>query len=263
MSWSIYCSIGTFVVCSIVLGGQAPAPEPGPATAPPTAPAGAEEPATVVSAFRGMAMYPADRMRILLDQTYDAIDPKARAELTRLLDEYKRKVDAAAEELGRNPPNQFVLTNRAQIEFAENFEMDVLDPWLEANPRAKQALESAELALDDIDYALGEDREQLLAAATRAGLPREKLAEAKRTIEQAAADRVAFLEGIARLQKSLGRVPKDDPRTFQGMTLLSDVELKRLRVAATIRAKLRELLPMDRRDMLDEELAKMGAPGKS
>ena len=39
-----------------------------------------------------------------------------------------------------------------------------------------------------------------------------------------------------------------------------DVELKKLRVAATIRAKLRELLPMDGRDKLDEELAKIGAP---
>ena len=263
MRWLKTCVLPAFVFGSAVLGAEAPAAQPAPATAPATAPAGAEEPATAVSAFRGMAMYPADRTRILLDQTYGAIDPKARAELTRLLDEYKRKVDAAAEEVGRNPPNQFVLTNRAQIEFAENFELEVMEPWLEANPRAKRALESAELALDDIDYALGEDREQLLAAATRAGLPREKLAEARRTIEQAETDLVAFLEGISRLRKSLGRVPKDDPRTFQGMTLLSDVELKRLRVAATIRAKLRELLPMDRRGKLDEELAKMGAPGKS
>jgi len=138
MRWLKTCVLPAFVFGSAVLGAEAPAAQPAPATAPATAPAGAEEPATAVSAFRGMAMYPADRIRILLDQTYGAIDPKARAELTRLLDDYQQKVDAAVEEVRRNPPNRHVLTHRAEIELGENFELDVLDPWFEANPAARR-----------------------------------------------------------------------------------------------------------------------------
>lgn len=224
----------------------------------PTAPAGGrgKDESTPVRVFRTLASFPAQRTRISLSEA-DTVSQKYRAEVLAILDEYERKVDAAAEDVAKNPPDLHALAERAQT-MAEDFEADVLEKWLTAHPDAQAAVDRAADALDDISYALGEDRQQILAAASRAGLPPAKQAEGKKIIDETFAEFQAFGQGIEKQRQELGRLPEGDPRRLEGMTIMADVEMEELRAASTIRQKVRELLPAQRRKQFDEELAKLG-----
>lgn len=206
--------------------------------------------------FYAMAIFPAEQARILALES--DIDNKLRADLLRLLDDYARQVDAATDQVAIDRPNLHALVDQAQGALAADLQYKVLEPWLEAHPNADDAFERVRAEFQAIIDALNEDREKLVLAATSAGLPEGNKKPAKTVVDEAYRGFEEYCQQIERRRKEAGLLPENHPRHLEAMTIITDFELEKLRTAATIRQKLRELVPIDRRELLDDSLRKFG-----
>jgi hypothetical protein len=210
------------------------------------------------AAFRTQVMVVSETAQTRVHLTAsESLGANPRAELTRLLDEFERKVDAQAEQIRANPPEVFELIKQADTmgsEFSEN----PLNKWREANPEAQVVLEKAAALYEAIIDTFLNDRQQLITAASRAGLPEAKRAQAQEMIDATYRSYVEFAKEIGDLQQNGARLPANDPRRYRAMTIIAENEIEKMRAARTIRDKLREFLPPDRRQALDEALMKLG-----
>ncbi len=194
-------------------------------------------------------------MRIYLAAA-DQLAPKARAELTQLLDEYDGKVEQEFAIIEKEGGSWQSVLERT-VEVGEDWKDNVLDKWLTANPDAQEAIDAIANTFDAMFETLGEDRAKLVEAAVRAGLPPSKQSHAREIVDDAYDAFRAYSERIFKLQQEGGRLPETDPRFLEGVNLISDFELEKLRAVASIRDKLRELIPRERHAQFDAELAKL------
>ncbi len=217
---------------------------------PATVPAAGEQ--ATANPFRTQAMVFASQMRVYVNEA-DGIDENDRAELRRLIDEYEGKVDAQA----RQVPATFGPHVEKAEEMAEEFQEKIAENWLPEHPKAQAAIERVEAALMSVADALFGEQDKIVAAAARAGLPKDKQGEASKVVNAAFAELQEYGRRTQEKLQEAGRLPEDDPKRLESMTILADVEMEKLRVATEVRRKLRELLPAERRQQFDDELAKL------
>jgi hypothetical protein len=201
--------------------------------------------------FRGQAMSRADSTRIYA-MVATGIDQSAREELLHLIDEHEAKVNARTAQIQNNAPDLLNEAGRMSGEFAA-----ASDNWFAKNPTAESAINRAAALLDDIIDVLGNDWPRLLTAAERAGLPDEKRKEA-RVVIQAHYDELfrAYRRFEGRKQRS-ARAFETDPDFIEAPGIMADLVIERLQIAKSLRDQLRDLLPAERRDQLDDEIGKV------
>ncbi len=204
--------------------------------------------------FHTQAMMHASLVRIYATEA-QGIGEKDRAELLKLLDDFKHSVNEEVKKLRADLPRPNEIYNRAE-HFGQEFD-ESLEAWLEAHPDAKAAVDRQELIFQLMIDDLLQGGKEVIAAAQRAGLDKGAQNLAKNIVQDAFDGFQQYARGITTWQEVAARAPKDSAQYLESTLIMTNTEMFKLETAQTVRRKLRELIPAQRHAHLDEELVKL------
>ena len=184
------------------------------------------------------------------------VGPDARGRLQALVDDHLRAVDAELARFGQNLPAADRLIAAAD-DSAERFEQAGLKTWADARPEARSVVERRFGIWEAVGQALVHDPERLVAAASAAGLPHDRLADASRLAADARARLKEWGDAGEAHQQRIELLPAADARALAEAAFEHDHQRTLFDAGRTTYEALRRLFPQDRHTRLDEALLEM------